>query len=82
MSNYMNYQLIRADLLVSVELVQPDGVQINIDIILNVVIRTVLIVFHNSNTLFRTPNYSNQFRKKERYNLKVRLSYRTLKIKL
>lgn len=44
----MNYQLIRADLSVSVELVQPDGVQINIDKILNVAIRTFLIVFHNS----------------------------------
>lgn len=76
----MNYRLIRADLSVSV--VQPDGVQINIDKILNVVVRTVLIVFQNSNILFRTPNYSNQFRKKDRYNLKGRLSYRTLKIEL
>lgn len=32
--------------------------------------------------LFRTPNYSNQFTKKDRYNLKGRLSYRTLEIKL
>lgn len=82
MSNYMNYQFIRADLSFSVELVHPHGVHINIDKILTAVIQTVLIVFQKSNILFRTPNYSNQFRKKERYNLKGRLSYRTLKIKL